>query len=237
MAYALFFPTLFYLPRFDYVQYSRYTDLSMFKRDTADFNSPSLKESLPDQIPAGRIASLKKVGEGLSWIGISVTLSGISTLNTLTHPSFVERGLITRLWYLHAFAFQFRCTLYGVWALVDAALTLTGITYSGYDHRSGQPRWDSLQNVEPIGIELAQNPRAYVGNWNIKTHEWLKQYVYIRIAGSSKKTGVFAVMATFFISALSHGFCSGYYATFALAGLITVAGKCKSHIPISTAHT
>jgi len=90
--------------------------------------------------------------------------------------------------------------------------------------------WDRLQNVNPWGVESAQNTRAYLGNWNINTNNWLRNYVYLRVTPRGKKPGFRASMTTFVTSAFWHGFYPGYYLTFILASFIqTVAKNCRRY--------
>jgi lysophospholipid acyltransferase len=87
-----------------------------------------------------------------------------------------------------------------------------------------------LRNVSPWGVESAQNTRAYLGNWNINTNNWLRNYMYLRVTPRGKKPGFRASMATFVTSAFWHGFYPGYYLSFVLASFVqTVAKSTYSH--------
>jgi hypothetical protein len=85
--------------------------------------------------------------------------------------------------------------------------------------------WDRLMNVNPWGVETAQNTRAYLGNWNINTNNWLRNYVYLRVTPRGKKPGFRASMATFVTSAFWHGFYPGYYLSFVLASFVQTVAK------------
>jgi lysophospholipid acyltransferase len=90
---------------------------------------------------------------------------------------------------------------------------------------------DHLENVNPLGIELAQNSRAYLDNWNKNTNKWLRNYIYLRVTPAGKKPGFRATLATFLTSAFWHGFYPGYYLSFLLAAFIqTVAKNFRRHL-------
>jgi lysophospholipid acyltransferase len=119
---------------------------------------------------------------------------------------------------------------YGVWALTEGACILSGIGYGGLDPVTGKARWDKLQNVKPLAIEFAQNTHAYLGNWNINTNQWLRNYMYLRVTPKGKKPGFRASMATFVTSAFWHGFYSGYYFAFVLASFHQYIAKSKHRL-------
>jgi lysophospholipid acyltransferase len=79
--------------------------------------------------------------------------------------------------------------------------------------------------VKPWDLETAQNTHAYIGNWNINTNHWLRNYVYLRVTPKGKKPGFRATLATFFTSAFWHGFYPGYYLTFVLGSFLQTVSK------------
>jgi len=131
---------------------------------------------------------------------------------------------------LYMLGFSSRLKYYGVWALTEGACILSGLGYKGVDPVTHKVSWDRLRNVSPWGVESAQNTRAYLGNWNINTNNWLRNYIYLRVTPKGKKPGFRASMATFVTSAFWHGFYPGYYLAFVLASFIqTVAKNCRRH--------
>jgi hypothetical protein len=105
--------------------------------------------------------------------------------------------------------------------------------YQGVDPKTGKVRWDKLNNVNPWGIEFAQNSRAYLENWNKNTNNWLRNYMYLRVTPKGKKPGFRASLATFVTSAFWHGFYPGYYLTFVLGAFIQTVAKSQSPIPFN----
>ena len=121
--------------------------------------------------------------------------------------------------------FTARFKYYAVWSLSEGACILAGLGYNGVDPVTGKVSWDRLQNINPWGVELAQNSRAYLGNWNMNTNKWLRFYIYLRVTPRNKKPGFRASMATFVTSAFWHGFYPGYYLAFVLGSFVQTAAK------------
>src|SRR5205814_8487879 len=116
----------------------------------------------------------------------------------------------------------------GVWSLTEGAWILHGLGYNGHDPFTGKVSWDRLQNLTAWSVETAQNHRTFLGNWNMNTNKWLRNYVYLRVTPKGKKPGFRASMMTFVTSALWHGFYPGYYLTIILASLLQTVYKSKS---------
>jgi len=134
-------------------------------------------------------------------------------------------GFLRRVWTLEMLGFATRLKYYGVWSLTEGACILSGMGYQGVDPKTGKVRWDRLENVNPWGIESAQNSRAYLENWNKNTNNWLRNYMYLRVTPKGKKPGFRASLATFVTSAFWHGFYPGYYLTFVLGAFLQTIAK------------
>merc|ERR1739848_206808 len=83
-------------------------------------------------------------------------------------------------------------------------------------------RWDRVTNCYPINCELAENVRSVASNWNICVANWLKLYVYSRVANFGP---LMATIFTYTMSAFWHGFYPGYYVFFLYAGIFTMLGR------------
>ena len=225
-SYALFFPTLFYGPGFDYAQYRRFIDLSMFDqpRDQPELRQTK-RESSSRQFPDGTRAAFQKAAAGLLWTFLFFKVSKLCPLDFVLSDQFRELSFARRLLVLHVFALVPRLNLYGIWALTEGACVLSGIGYNSLDPVTNEARWNRMQNVSPWGIELAQNPHEYLANWNLNTCSWLRNYVYLRILPQGQTSSFGASMATFLYSALWHGFHPGYYVTFVLVGLLQLVAR------------
>ncbi|CAG8952032.1 hypothetical protein HYFRA_00000768 [Hymenoscyphus fraxineus] len=228
--YVLFFPSLFAGPAFDYVDYKNWIETTMFEVPAGvspDKMPPTRKKR---KIPRSGTPASWKAAAGLLWILAFLKLSGMYYADLLIGDQYMTYGFVRRVWILYMLGVTSRLKYYGVWALTEGSCILSGLGYKGVDPVTGKVSWDRLQNVNPWGVESAQNTRAYLGNWNINTNNWLRNYVYLRVTPRGKKPGFRASMATFTTSAFWHGFYPGYYLTFVSASFVqTVAKNCRRY--------
>ncbi len=185
------------------------------------------------KIPRSGTPAAWKAVAGLFWIFMFLKFSGWYSPQFLLGDEYMTYNIFRRIWILHMVGFTERLKYYGVWALTEGACILSGLGYKGIDPVTGKVSWDRLCNVDPWGVETAQNTRAYLAAWNMNTNNWLKNYIYLRVTPKGKKPGFRASMATFVTSALWHGFYPGYYLAFVLASFIQTVAKSMLHFPIS----
>jgi len=221
-AYVLFFPSFMIGPAFDYVYYRRWIETTMFDVPAGVKPAPTRGKR---RIPRSGRPAAWKAAEGLVWIFIFLKLSTWYNVDLLLSPLYMSYSFPRRVLVLHIFGFTARTKYYGVWKLTEGACILSGMGYNGVDPKTGKPRWDRLENVNPWAIETAQNPRAFLEGWNKNTNHWLRNYVYLRVTPKGKKPGFRASLATFATSAFWHGFYPGYYLTFILASFIQTVAK------------
>ncbi|PQE30780.1 MBOAT family protein [Rutstroemia sp. NJR-2017a WRK4] len=223
--YVLFFPSLFAGPAFDYVDYKRWIECTMFDLPAGVDPSKRAPTKKARKIPRSGTPAMWKAAAGLGWILLFLKLSGWYWPDLLTGDEYTTYGFARRVFILHMVGFTVRLKYYGVWALTEGACILSGLGYKGVDPVTGKIAWDRLCNVNPWGVESAQNTRAYLGNWNMNTNSWLRNYIYLRVTPKGKKPGFRASMATFVTSAFWHGFYPGYYLAFVLASFIQTVAK------------
>ncbi|KAH0030733.1 MBOAT family protein-like protein, partial [Aureobasidium melanogenum] len=223
--FVFFFPSLFAGPAFDYVDYRRWIETTMFELPPGVDPSKAPPTRKQRKIPRSGTPAAWKAAFGLLWILAFLQFSGYYYTDFLLSDGYKQYGLLRRIWVLHMLGFTARMKYYGVWSLTEGACILSGIGYKGIDPKTGKADWNRLQNVRPLEIELAQNSHAYLGNWNINTNMWLRNYVYLRVTPKGKKPGFRASMATFVTSAFWHGFYPGYYLAFVLASFIQNSAK------------
>lgn len=224
-AYVLFFPSLLVGPAFDYSEYHAWIDTSMF--DVPASVDPTKKPPTRKKrkIPrSGTPATWKMVG-GLVWIFLFLKFSAWYSPDVLFSGGYLSRGFLGRVFTLHMVGFTTRFKYYGVWTLSEGSCILAGLGYNGVDPTTGKVSWNRLQNINPWGVETAQNSRGYLENWNMNTNKWLRYYIYLRVTPRNKKPGFRASMATFTTSAFWHGFYPGYYLAFMLGSFVQTAAK------------
>jgi hypothetical protein len=223
--YVFFFPSLFAGPAFDFAEYRRWLDTTMFDvpaQVDASKRPPVRKKR---RIPRSGTPSTWKALLGLSWLGMFVYLGPKYDAAYLATASFAAHGFLKRVMVLYLVGLTARLKYYAVWTLAEGACILAGLGFNGVDPTTGRVSWNRLQNINPWGVETAQNPRAYLAGWNMNTNNWLRNYVYLRVTPRGKKPGFRASLLTFGTSALWHGFYPGYYLTFVLASLVQTVAK------------
>ena len=229
--YVLFFPSLLVGPAFDYNDYRRWLETTMFDLppDVDPAKAPTRRKQR--RIPQSHTPATWKCVYGLIWIGMYLNFSVWFNSATVLSDDYMKYGLLRRIWILQMLGFTTRQKFYGVWYLTEGACILSGMGYNGIDPKTGKARWDRLENVSPWGVEAAQNSRAFLENWNKNTNNWLRNYIYLRVTPKGKKPGFRASLATFTTSAFWHGFYPGYYLTFVLAAFIQTVAKSKLKMP------
>ncbi|KAK5997394.1 putative Xaa-Pro aminopeptidase P [Cladobotryum mycophilum] len=205
--------------------YRRWIDTSMF--DVPAQIDPSKKPPVRKKrkIPrSGTPATIKAI-TGLIWIGLFVVLSESYSPALIVKDSYGTHGFPRRVWIMYMTNLVTRFKYYGVWSLTEGSCILAGLGYNGVDPITGKVSWNRLQNIDPWGVETAQNPRGYLAGWNMNTNNWLRNYIYLRVTPRGKKPGFRASLMTFVTSAFWHGFYPGYYLAFVLASLIQTSAK------------
>jgi lysophospholipid acyltransferase len=225
LGYVMFFPSLFAGPSFEYVDYRRWIDTTLFEVPPGTDPSKVPPTRKKRKIPRSGTPAVKKLAIGLAWILAFIQLGAYFTTDFVLSDAFLEYSFLRRVFTVHMVGFTARLKYYGVWSLTEGACILSGMGYNGFDQTTGKVFWNRLENVDPWSLETAQNSHAYLGSWNKNTNHWLRNYIYLRVTPKGKKPGFRASMATFATSALWHGFYPGYYMTFVLGSFIQTVAK------------
>ena len=225
-------------PSFDYIDYQRWIETSMFIVPAGIDPSQAPRTRKKRKIPRSGTPATIKAFAGLFWIFLFLKFGAYYNTDVVLSDDYMQYSILRRVWILEMLGFATRLKYYGVWSLTEGACILSGLGYKGVDPKTGRVQWNRLQNVNPWGIETAQNSRAYLENWNMNTNNWLRNYMYLRVTPKGKKPGFRASLATFVTSAFWHGFYPGYYLTFVLAAFVQTVAKSKSvpHIEQSATH-
>ena len=123
-----------------------------------------------------------------------------------TDRFYTDLTLFQRIVYIQVTALSTRLKLYAAWKISESAGIMTGLGYNGKDAATGKDLFDRLENVNMLKVELAENPKMLVEQWNKKTAVWLKRCVYLRVTPFGQKPNTFSAMMTYATSALWHGF-------------------------------
>lgn len=223
--FVAFFPSVMIGPAFDYIDYRRWLETTMFDLPPGTDPAKAPPTRGKRRIPRSGTPAMFKMVTGLAWILAFLQLSNYFNAATVLSKAYGEFSFPWRVFYMYAMNLVQRMKYYGVWTLTEGACILAGIGYRGLDAKTAKPNWDRLANIKPLGVELAQNAHAYLGFWNINTNQWLRNYVYLRVTPKGKKPGFRATLATFLASAFWHGFYPGYYLTFVIAAFMQNIAK------------
>lgn len=220
--YVFWFPSVFIGPAFDYVDYRQWIETTMFDVPPGTKAPPTRGKR---RIPRSGIPAARKFVFGLVWVFLFLQFSALYNVPLLLSDQYLSYSFPRRVWLMYMLGLTSRMKYYGVWSLTEGACIMAGIGFAGVDPQTGKAKWDRVENVNPWGIELAQNSRAYLDSWNKNTNKWLRNYIYLRVTPKGKKPGFRATLATFVTSAFWHGFYPGYYLTFLLGAFIQSVAK------------
>lgn len=96
--------------------------------------------------------------------------------------------------------------------LMDCGPIASGLAFNG---DVMDPKHDRVKNVIITGLVFTSKVKYFLSCWNISTHEWLKNYVFMRMLDNKKRSGATkAALVTFMVSAIWHGFYPGFISFF-----------------------
>jgi hypothetical protein len=217
LGYTFCFSTILAGPATEYTTYFRACDGSLFK-------TPDGKPCKP---PSNIIPTLKPLIISLVCLGIHLTLGGMFPLLNPEDPqsgtpAILEEALLAKPWFQRFFyswmaLFALREKYYFGWKNAEGAANVWYAGFDGFDENGNALGWDTSNNMNIAGFELAQDLQSASKNWNIKTSLWLTRYVYMRTGGN--------LLAVYSLSAFWHGFYPGYYMFFLSVPLVTFCDR------------
>ncbi|KAK9240740.1 MBOAT, membrane-bound O-acyltransferase family-domain-containing protein [Lipomyces kononenkoae] len=227
LTYVFYFPSLLIGPSFDYAEFRRWLDFSMFDSESTaqqPMNGKGRKVRKRKIPRSGRVAARKAL-EGVFWIGLWVGLGTIFSSKYILSDEFRGRSFLFRVLYLWPLGFSYRVKYYGAWSLTEGACILSGLGYNGIDPATNKRKWDRVKNIDAYRFETGQNTYTLLETWNMNTNKWLKTYVYLRVTPKGKKPGFNSTLITFLTSAFWHGVSPGYYLTFVTGAFMQSSGR------------
>jgi len=211
--FVYFFPGFLGGPSIEIREYQKFIDLSMFDDAYCQGNIPPQRNS----------AALNALAHSLAFLPLTV-LSGFFPCTFFLTDEFAQLPFYNKVIRMWIHPTLFRMKYYFGWYMSEGACNLAGIGYNGLDKKN-QPKWDRCRNVDVWKVELAPNMRSITTFWNLKTGDWLKNYVYLRLTPPGTRPTLFSTVGTYAASAFWHGFYPGYYAFFFLCAVLTELGK------------
>ncbi|KAF7313476.1 hypothetical protein HMN09_00503500 [Mycena chlorophos] len=218
LGYSFYFPGMLVGP---YLDFAGYMDLV----NETTFKNLKLKGKSGRNLPDGRKrVAYRKMAIGLMNLGLFVVLGPTWSFQLTKTQWFINQPLYIKIAVHQACGTTERFKYYALWILTEGASIVTGNGFSGIG-ANGKTEWEGARNVTPLGVELPDNWKTSLDNWNTKTSIWLRETVYKRITPKGKKPGFSSSMLTFFTSAFWHGTAGGYYLSFLTGGFITTIGR------------
>eukprot|EP01022_Parablepharisma_sp_SALTPOND_P008320 TRINITY_DN135639_c0_g1_i1.p1 TRINITY_DN135639_c0_g1~~TRINITY_DN135639_c0_g1_i1.p1 ORF type:complete len:540 (-),score=1.53 TRINITY_DN135639_c0_g1_i1:146-1765(-) len=117
----------------------------------------------------------------------------------------------TQNFYLFMVGLVLRVRYYVPFKFMEAAVTISGQSFNGYDKSTQKPKFDKVYSMDIDSTEFGIFHRAVVEEWNRPVQFWLKWYIHTRVNGNPYLKTFF----TFFVSAVWHGFYPMYFFGFA----------------------
>lgn len=222
LGYVFFYASFLTGPAFDYADYDKFIHGTLFD-DVPDAKRPGKRKR---KIPRSGKQAAYKTFQGFAWAIVFVNSSRWINVDYMLSEAMVQdRGFIYRIFYFWVLGFTYRLKYYTIWSIAEGACILSGIGYNGYDEKTGEFKWNRVQNIDPWAFETGQNIHICLEAWNMNTNKWLKNYVYLRVAKTGKKPGFKSSLFTFATSAAWHGTRPGYYLTFISGAFLQSCGK------------
>ncbi|EDO40788.1 predicted protein, partial [Nematostella vectensis] len=163
-------------------------------------------------------ATVEKLSSAILCVVVFVVASPRFPVASNADPYFIDNTpFIYRLIYAWLSIVATRMRYYFAFKAGEAINNICGLGFGGYDEE-GNPSWNKMSNANITKLELAQNMKMLLDNWNISTAVWLRRIVYDRV--TSHRT-----LATFLLSAFWHGFYGGYYLTFITCQILVEAAR------------
>jgi D-alanyl-lipoteichoic acid acyltransferase DltB (MBOAT superfamily) len=204
LGFVYCFTTFLAGPAFEYKEYSDAIHQARFvdKRGVRRNVSPAR-------------AALAKLSLGLGLMGLLVRFGALADLREILSDD--HQSMLMKWGRLFVALFLTRAKYYVAWKLAEGATVLSGTGFEGFDEQNNPKGWGGVSNVDILGFELGGNVREISRAWNKGTQLWLERYVYSRTGNS--------LLATYFVSALWHGFYPGYYLFFLTVPLATAVNR------------
>lgn len=185
----------------------------------AFIDGTKIKRAGLKRYPSARKAVATKLAFTIGCAIMMVTFVPIYPPTLLTAPAFAERSFLSKLMLIYWVALAARMKYYFAWTLSEAISNASGLGFSGVDEKTKEPVWELMNNIDIVAFENSFNQRDAFQVWNRTTEIWLRRTAYDRLPPK------YALFITYILSAIWHGFHPGYYLTFLLGAIFTVAAR------------
>ncbi len=209
MGYCTFFTSFLVGPACEYMDYERFIQ-----------HKPPF-----DKVPSPLKPFLKTTAIAVACLFVYLKYGSEYTFFMMMTDEFQTYSFVKKWILFTVVGIVTRTKYYTAWKMTEAASNLIGFGYQGADPRSGVESWERGRNANIFYIELPENARMMIGNWNINTSKWLRYHVYNRFMRADGKNAGWVTMITFTTSALWHGFKPGFFFSFVFMAFTTMTGR------------
>eukprot|EP01095_Lingulamoeba_sp_RSL-Kostka_P018258 TRINITY_DN995_c0_g2_i1.p1 TRINITY_DN995_c0_g2~~TRINITY_DN995_c0_g2_i1.p1 ORF type:complete len:501 (-),score=134.73 TRINITY_DN995_c0_g2_i1:180-1682(-) len=215
--WVYFYPTLLVGPKIEIKDYLNYMDMTQFD---------------DGKIPSTIAPSLFVLLKAIAFMPITI-LADNYLVQFLATDDFKATPVLFKLFYLWRNTALYRFKYYFAWYLTEGGCVSCGIGYKKEtikkkDEKTGKEveetmiRWDRFKNMQWLKVEVPENCRGLIHNWNMGTQDWMANYIYNRV---KNRGTLFATILTMSVSAFWHGFYPGYYLFFIMLGVVNEVAK------------
>lgn len=198
-------------PAFEYNDYIKSIDGSIFDRSVKEKQTDKEKENKP---PSSLLSALFTLFIGILCLVGHLVVSGHYPLARIYDAKFIaSHDHLQRYGYTWVALFAERLKYYFAWKVAEGASILGGFGFEGYDASGRSLGWSAVENINIVGFETAPNVQTLSRSWNKRTQGWLERYTYLR-AGKS-------LVMTYFVSAIWHGIYPGFFLFFMSIPILT----------------
>lgn len=218
-SYMFYFHGIMVGPLCFYADYKRFVEGRNYRRDPAT-GLWSDRVTPKEESPSPLFPFLQKLVYTFLCAFIMMVIIPQQGTDMLIDPEWIAtHGFFYRLWTMVKNVGWIRFRYYFAWVLADLINNCAGLGYSGTDPKTGREKWSLCKNVDIRRLEMATSLKVNVESWNKLTALWLRRIIYDRLPPSVQ------LYATYFVSALWHGFYPGYYVTFFSVAFMTMAAR------------
>ena len=142
-------------------------------------------------------------------------------------PEFMEHNWIYKFIFLLIAANSKIYNLFSRFVYHEAGLIASGISYKAKDEKNPE-EFNSIRCMDINSFNWGSTAKDSISKWNMRTQHWLKYYVMMRFMDRDMPRGSFqlsAILKTFAVSAIFHGYYIGYYLFFSGLFLLDLAWK------------
>jgi len=201
LGYVYCFPAMLVGPAFEFQDYLRAIDGSIFG------NKPP---------PSSFGPAIKCLGISIVALALKATISPYFPYANIYSTEFMKLDFYVKCYTLYLTQIFERVKYYFIWKAAEGSCILAGF---GYDPKENN--WKGVENIDILGFELAVNIQDLQKSWNKRTQSWLANYFFFRFP----QTYSMNMMVTYFVSALWHGLYPGYFISFMTVPILDVIQK------------